>query len=229
MSDRPVERRSFLTRLGAAASAAGAAFLLPTPTSGQTPSGVSREPHALDAWMAQLPGKHRLMLDAVTQFGAIEASMFAWNFLRTSGAPYALKDQDHAVVVTLRHQATVMALPQALWEKYPALQPKAAFDNPLAADESSATAKASILRPGATGSVAAPFQLDGLAKRGIHFAICGAALGRLVGTAAGPKGDATAIRAELEASLPANSHVMPSGIVAVQRSQEVGFSYAHTG
>ncbi len=228
MSDRTVERRSFLARVAAAASAAGAAFLLPDAAASQVPSTPSRTPHPLDAWLAQLPGAHRLILDAVTPFGAIEASMFGWNFLRTSGAPYALKDQDHAVVITLRHNATVMALPQAVWDKYPALVPATAFDNPLAADGASPTSRASILRPGSAASVAAPFQFDSLAKRGIHFAICGAAMGRLTGSAAGPKGDTTAVRAELEASLPPNSHVMPSGIVAVQRAQEVGFSYAHT-
>jgi intracellular sulfur oxidation DsrE/DsrF family protein len=214
--------------LGAAASAASAALLLPAHVQGQSPSRATREPHPIDAWMAQLPGTHRLMLDAVTPFGAIEATMFAWNFLRTSSAPYGLKDQDHAVVITLRHQATVMALPQSMWDKYAGLPPKAPFENPLADDGASPTAKSSVLRPGTATSVPAPFQFDALAKRGIHFAICGAAMGRLTASAAGPKGDTAAVRAELEAALPLNSHVMPSGIVAVQRAQELGYSYVHT-
>lgn len=226
MSDAPLVRRSFLGRLTAAAAAAGAAFALPATASAHATSTPPRDilRHPQDQWLDQLPGAHRLMLDAVTPFGAIEAAMFAWNFLRTSGAPYGLKDGDHAVVVTLRHQATVMALPQAMWDKFAALGPKEPFRNPL----DDGTAQKSVLRLGTPGGAPEPFTWDALAKRGVHFAICGAAMTRLAGQAAGKGGDAKAAYAELEATLPANSHVMPSGITAVQRAQEYGYSYAHT-
>lgn len=157
--------------------------------------------------------------------------MYGWNFLRTSGGPYGLTDKDHGLILVLRHHAAVMALPQALWVKYPGIAP-AAFDNPIA----SATSTESVLRPGATQKVPEPFQLDGLAARGVHFAVCQTALERNAGTAAkgaagaaGGTGDAKAILAEFAAALPPNAHVMPSGITAVQRAQEYGYSHAHAG
>jgi intracellular sulfur oxidation DsrE/DsrF family protein len=232
MSFPPLERRSFLGRVSALLGGLGAGAALPSLVGAQSgaQSGAPVAPprdvprHARDQWFDQLPGAHRLILDAVTPFGAVEAAMFGWNFLRTSGTPYGLKDADHAVVITLRHDATVMALTQAMWDKYAPLVPKP-FDNPLGEGQ----AQKSILRTGTAGGAAEPFTWDGLAKRGIHFAICGAAMTRLSGQAAGKGGDAKVAYADLEASLPPNSHIMPSGITAVQRAQEYGYSYAHTG
>lgn len=226
MSDAPLVRRSFLGRLTAAAAAAGAAFALPSAAEARSPEQPPREVprHPQDQWLEQLPGGHRLILDAVSPFGAIEAALFAWNFLRTSGAPYGLKDGDHAVVVTMRHNATIMALTQGMWDKYAVLVPKQPFTNPI----DDGTAQKSILRLGTPGAAPEPFTWDALAKRGVHFAICGAAMTRLSGQAAGKGGDAKAAYADLAASLPANSHVVTSGITAVQRAQEYGYSYAHT-
>lgn len=224
MSFPVLERRSFFGRLTALLGGLGLSAGLPVTARAQGQPPRSGPRHAQDQWLDQLPGVHRLILDAVTPFGAVEAAMFGWNFLRTSGAPYGLKDGDHAVVITLRHQATVMALTQALWEKYPTLVPKP-FDNPLGDGQ----AQKSILRVGTTGGAPEPFTWDALAKRGLHFAICGAAMTRLAGQAAGSGGDRKTAAADLEAGLPANSHVMPSGITAVQRAQEYGYSYAHTG
>jgi hypothetical protein len=133
----PVARRSFLGRLGAALAAASATFAagasVPSLATAQEAAPQRKQlRHPQDAWLDGLPGAHRLLLDAVTPFGAVEAVMFGWNFLRTSGPPYGLTDADHAVVITLRHQATVMALPQGLWTKYPGLAEGVRFENPLA-------------------------------------------------------------------------------------------------
>lgn len=168
---------------------------------------------------------HRLVLDATSPAGAIAAVMYGWNFLRTSSGPYGLTDKDHGLMLVLRHDAMVMALPQALWAKYPKMAP-APFLNEL----SDAQSKESVLRPGATEKVPDAFQLDGLAARGVHFAICQTALDRNAGIVAREaKVDVKTVIAEFTAALPANSHVMPSGITAVQRAQEYGYSHAHTG
>lgn len=226
-------RRSFLARLGLTVPALGlaaGATEAQTPPSAAAQGGARSVPrHPTDAWMDTLGASHRLLLDATTPSGAIEGVMYGWNFLRTSGGPYGLADKDHGVILVLRHHAMVMALPQALWAKYPAIVP-AAFDNPIA----NAKATESVLRPGAAQKVPEPFQLDGLATRGVHFAICQTALERNATTAAKggdgkPGGDVKAIIAEFTAALPANAHVMPSGITAVQRAQEYGYSHAHAG
>lgn len=225
------DRRSFLARVGlalpAVGLATGAAEAQASPNAGFRAGiqvGVRDVPrHALDAWMDTLGSGHRLVLDATTPSGAIEAVMYGWNFLRTSGGPYGLADRDHGLILVLRHHAMVMALPQPLWAKYPGMVPPA-FDNPIA----DAKATESVLRPGAAQRIPEPFQLDGLATRGVHFAICQTALDRNAAKVAAG-GDAKAVIAEFTAALPANAHVMPSGITAVQRAQEYGYSHAHAG
>jgi hypothetical protein len=42
-------------------------------------------------------------------------------------------------------------------------------------------------------------------------------------------GNADAIYNELAGSVPANAHMVPAGIVAVNRAQERGYSVAHAG
>lgn len=231
MSDAQQEfpRRGFLARLSAMFAGATAG-VLPLNVVHAAPSAmrrpVSSPPrHPQDAWMDTLGTGHRLVLDATSPAGAIAAVMYGWNFLRTSSGPYGLTDKDHGLMLVLRHDAMVMALPQALWAKYPKIAP-APFLNEL----SDAQSKESVLRPGATEKTPDAFQLDGLAARGVHFAICQTALDRNAGIVAREaKVDVKTVIAEFTAALPANSHVMPSGITAVQRAQEYGYSHAHTG
>ena len=72
--------------------------------------------------------------------------------------------------------------------------------------------------------------LETLAKRGVHFAICDMASHRFAGMVARKMdGDADAIYKEMTASVAANSHFVPAGIVAVNRAQERGYSVAYVG
>jgi intracellular sulfur oxidation DsrE/DsrF family protein len=155
--------------------------------------------------------------------------MFAWNYLRTSGAPYDLKDADHAIIIVLRHGGTSFAFPQTLWDKYPKLADEMEVKNPMTDKK----VTKSILRPGVTGGEGVPdgFTLDGLAKRGVHIAVCGAATTFMSREIAGKEGEARqkAVYDELVASIPANGHVTTSGMVAVQRAQEYGYSYVRAG
>lgn len=230
-------RRGFVGRLAsvlastvAGVGALGAARPLqaaPSEPPATPPQPAPRTPprHPQDAWMDTLPTAHRLVLDATSATGAVDAVMFGWNFLRTSSGAYGLGDADHGLILVLRHGAMVMALPQPLWTKYPALVPPP-FTNGFA----DAPARESLLRPGAPTRIPDAFLLDALAKRGVHFAICQTALERNAGTVARAMSlDAKALIAEFTAALPTNAHVMPSGITAVQRAQEYGFSHAHAG
>ena len=69
--------------------------------------------------------------------------------------------------------------------------------------------------------------LDGLARRGVHFAICGISTrgmaSMFAGKGAGPS-DIEAVMDELVKSMPANAHVMASGILAAQRAGEYGYT-----
>jgi intracellular sulfur oxidation DsrE/DsrF family protein len=69
-----------------------------------------------------------------------------------------------------------------------------------------------------------------MVDRGVHFAVCQMATGRLAGTIASAVGAANAdILAEISANLLPNSHLVPAGIVAVGRAQDRGYALVNAG
>ncbi len=222
-----MHRRSFLS----AAALTSAGLALPSPVDAQaiTPRVVDGKRdiprYPQDAWFDQLPGAHRLFLDATSADGAGAALGAAWNFLRTSTTGYQLKDEDEAVVVCLRHGATEFAFSNDLWSKYDVLR-KMKYTHP---DTDKKVKGGNVFRPGSMGpkSMDDGFTWDGLARRGVHFAICSVATRGLARTIAGEKADKDAVQAvvdELMANAPANAHFMASGILAAQRAGEYGYT-----
>jgi intracellular sulfur oxidation DsrE/DsrF family protein len=66
--------------------------------------------------------------------------------------------------------------------------------------------------------------------KGVHFAVCGAATHFIAGVIAKKtKAKADDVYAELAANLVANSHMVPAGIVAVNRAQERGYAFSYIG
>ena len=227
-----MKRRNFLTAAGlgsaalalpAAAQSAAPAAAPATAPRADGKRDVPRYPQ--DAWFDQLPGKHRLFIDATNVEEAGDAIGFAWNYLRTSTSGYQEKDEDQAVVICLRHSATGFAFSNEIWAKYDVLR-KEKYKNP---ETGKKVKGGNVLRPGSTSPKSSDdaFTLDGLAKRGVHFAICGAATRGLAGQIAGKdatKEDRQKVVDELMANGPANAHFMASGILAAQRAGEYGYS-----
>ena len=124
------------------------------------------------------------------------------------------------MVIVVRHNSTQFAYNNAIWSKYgaalakmtDAVDPKASEPpavNPL------------LSRPRAA--------IDPLLKRGVHFAVCQMATRRIAGVLAESGGNTDAVYTELTSNLVANSHMVPAGIVALNRAQERGYSLAHGG
>jgi intracellular sulfur oxidation DsrE/DsrF family protein len=221
-------RRSFFSRL----SAGMAAFGLGTGAAqAQTPSPARFQPvrHPEDDWYDTLPGKHRTFLDAVTPNGAGEAIAFATNIFTGNKNGYRLDDADVALVICLRHHATPFAYNDAIWSKYGAVMAGfLKFDDPK-------TQKAPIVNVYNTSGYgeALPnrnIAFDALAKRGVHFAVCGLATrfqASIISKAHGMSVD-DALK-ELGANLLPNGHIVPAGVVAVNRAQEHGYSFMYVG
>lgn len=219
-----MHRRHFVS----AASLAAAGLSTPSPLRAQAPQGDTRRDvprHAQDAWYDTLPSKHRLFVDSTTIAEAGNAIGFAFNFLNTSRTGYNLKDSDQGVIVCLRHDSTEIALSNEMWHMYGDLQ-KTKYKHPFTGKHVKGT---NVFRAGSRNpdSLEEPFTLEGLARRGVHFAICGLAMRGMASMFAG-KG-ATHDRVEqvmddLVKSLPSNAHVMASGILAAQRAGEYGYT-----
>lgn len=229
----PLERRSFLTRLGAGAAAFSTAMGL-GPREGvaqgtSQPGGWQPARHPQDDWFDQVPGKHRFFFDATSQTGAGEAITFATNYYLANKAGYGLESRDLAVVICLRHWATAFAFNDAIWAKYGThLAERIKFTDP----RTQAAPTKNVYLDDSYG-MQLPNRgttLDDMIARGTHFAICGLAtraFSGIIATKVGAKPDE--IYAELNAGLIANAHMMAAGIVAVNRAQERGYSLQYIG
>lgn len=230
MSWLPLARRSFLSRIGAGTTAVfGAALVGGGATLQGQSAGTTRavpRRHAQDDWFDQLPGQHRLLLDTTTADAFGSALLYANNFLTASQTGYGLKDSDSAIVIVVRHFATVFAYNDAIWAKYGAvLSQRINFNDPQTNQPPKINVYNSASHVGALPSLGNT--LDVVLKRGVHLAVCQMAT-RLfsAGLAQATGGTADAVYNEVVGNLVANSHIVPAGIVALSRAQERGYTFA---
>jgi intracellular sulfur oxidation DsrE/DsrF family protein len=205
-------RRRFLSSLGAGAIAASATATAQAPAGGNRPWQPARHPQ--DDWLDELAGTHRFVVDTTTPSGFEAALLFVGNYFAANGSGYGLSDKDLAVVIVARHDSTPFAYTDSMWSKYgPSLTLRSGFVDPTKRPPT-----ANLYRQ----------RLEGLITRGVHLAVCQMAtrfLANTIANAAGGKVDD--VYAELTANLLANAHMVPAGIVAVNRAQERGYSFAH--
>jgi intracellular sulfur oxidation DsrE/DsrF family protein len=210
--DSVPRRRWFLSWFGATFAATGAALWASGARGRAQSNDATRwQPasHSEDAWLSQIPGKHRFVFDTTSPDGFSNALTYANNYFVANESGYGLKDGDLAVVLVARHHSTQHAYNDAIWKKYQEHLVKAAQ---------------------ATTLPALGERLDGLVKRGVHLAVCQMATRRIAGTiATGTGQNVDKVFEELAANLVRNGHLVPAGIVAVNRAQERGYSLAHAG
>jgi hypothetical protein len=209
------DRRTLLAGFGAAAAAAVAFGSVSTRAQATTPFAPTR--HTQDEWLDQLPGKHRAFIDSSSSDGANNALAWAQNLFTANKSGYGLEDAEIATIVCFRHLSTPFAFNDAMWAKYgKTLATSAKYVNPR--NNNAPTAN--------------PHQraIDGLAKRGVQFAICDLASHRVateLATATG--GHADDVYKELVANAAPNSHFVAAGVVGVTRAQEYGYSLLVAG
>lgn len=217
MDQRKTARRSLVTGMGAAAAVAlagvRAGAQAPPPATTFSPAR-----HDKDAWFDKIPGKHRMVLDVTSASGVGEALGFANNLFSGNKSGYDLNDADLAMVICLRHLATVFAFTDPLWAKY----------GKAMADAVKYTARASDL-PNTNPYNAAPRSaFDVLAKRGVQFMVCDTASHRFARMLAG-SGDGEAVYKEMAANMIPNSRFVPAGVIGTTRAQEYGYSLLFVG
>ena len=218
-------RRSLLSGLGAAVAAAFAFGSTRVRAQAQAPSTAFQPArHAQDEWMNALPGKHRTIIDCASAPAAGTGIFYANNIFTGNRNGYQLADSDVAVIVVLRHQATTYAYNDAMWAKYgTALGKLVSISDPQ-------TKQAPTVNPLNSREYGAITTSNGvtapaLAARGAHFAICDMATNRIAGVIASAVGSTQPeIYKELVANLLPNGHMVPAGVVAINRAQEYGYS-----
>ena len=215
-------RRSLMSGLGAAV----AAFALGSKTAkAQTPSGRFQPArHQEDAWLNAVPGKHRSFIDCATVNGAGEGILYANNLYVANSSGYKLPESDVAVVVCLRHFATVFAYNDTIWGKYgKAMSDLVQFTDPKTKQAPSTN----LLNSADYGMSMSNFgnTIPSVLKRGTHFAVCNMATTFISGqVAAAVKAEPEALYKEFAANLIPKSHLVAAGVVAVNRAQELGYT-----
>jgi intracellular sulfur oxidation DsrE/DsrF family protein len=218
-SDTRHARRAFLSRLGTGATAAGLTVLADRPAAAQSagPAGWQPRRHTEDDWLDRIPGVHRFILDTTTPEGFDDALRFTSNYFTANRNGYGLKNEDLAVVIVARHHSTPFAYTDRMWNKHGVgLAQRNGFTDP-------ATKRPPTVNVYRT-------RLEELLQQGVHLAVCQMATRNLSGIVAKVAGsDTDTIYAELVGNLMSNAHMVPAGIVAVNRAQERGYSLANAG
>ena len=239
MSERrmpgPLARRSFVSRMGAGAAAFGAAFgtgswmqaqSAPNSTAAASPWTPVRHPE--DNWFDQPTAKHRFFLDTTSPEAFAQALLFARNFYTGNTNGYGLADADIAQIICARHRSTVFAFNDAMWAKYGATLSERA--NGFVDPKTKQAPTSNVFMTAGSGeeptSSGAP--LDALLKRGVRLAVCSLST-RAAATAIAQKSGAKVddVFKELTDHLVPNARMVPAGIVAVNRAQEHGYTFAY--
>ena len=224
-SSPPLPRRSFVTRL---AAVMGIGMGVPA-AQAQTPPAVNWQPdrHEEDDWLDKLPGKHRFIFDTTTAPGFGSAILFANNYFIANQNVYRLQNSDLAVVIVARHFSTAFAFNDAVWTNYGApIAQQIKFNDP----KTNEVPKSNLYNASGYGTALENYgvTLESLLKRGVHLAVCQMATRALAGTIArSTGGNVESVYNELVANKWTNSHMVPAGIVAVNRAQERGYSFVH--
>jgi intracellular sulfur oxidation DsrE/DsrF family protein len=207
-----LQRRSFVMRFTAAS-------LLSAPVAAAKDRSAKRweaQREAKDDWLDRIPGKHRMIFDSTQPEGFASALMYANNFFIGNKDGYSLGDRDIAVVIVARHFSTPFAFNDAIWKRYgDTISRLSKFTDPK-------TNQAPV-------NNVHMMALEALLKRGVHFAVCEMATRQLAGSmASDSSGNEEAVFKEITANLVPNSHLVPAGIVAVNRAQERGYACVGT-
>jgi len=209
-------RRSFLTHVGAGMTVLGAAAAVSIPVAKAQSLGDGKwqaARHTEDDWFDQIPGKHRLVFDTTSPTGMSSALQYGTNYYSANQSAYGLGNADLAVVIIARHISTAYAYNETIWSKYG--DPISNFiDKTKEASKTNAYGR----------------QLTAMTGRGAHLAVCQLATRALAGSIARAVNLAQDdIFNEIAANLLPNSHLVPAGIVAVNRAQERGYTLVNPG
>jgi hypothetical protein len=217
-------RRSFMSGLGAAVAAFTAGSRTAAAQTPARPAAFRAARHSKDEWLNTVRGKHRTIVDCATPSGAGEGMLYANNLYVANKSGYALDEGDVAVVVCLRHFATIFAYNDAMWAKYG----KIMSDMVMFTDPKTKQAPSTNLLNSADYGMALSNlgnTIESVVKRGTHFAVCDMATTFFsTQLATATKGNQPDVYKELTSNLIPNSHLVAAGVLAVNRAQEYGYT-----
>jgi intracellular sulfur oxidation DsrE/DsrF family protein len=219
-----IHRRGFLGSLAATTALGVAALSSPMELLAQKGKPEASNNKEFDAWLKKIKGKHRQVFDATAENGGMP---FAWSrvYLMTN-AMVGASASDVSAVVILRHEAIPLAMDHPLWEKYKfgeffKITDKATKDPAV---------RNPYYHPKPGELMLDSFAIDELQKDGVLFGACNMAMKVYSGIfAKNMNMEADAVMKDWVAGLLPGMTVVPSGVLAVNRTQEHGCTYCYAG
>jgi intracellular sulfur oxidation DsrE/DsrF family protein len=211
-------RRGFLGGIAAVAAAAGLSGVVPSRLAAEDAPGTRSLDAALDAWFGRIKGKHRMIFDAPEPNSGLVA-IWPRVYINSMEATYP---GTTTAVVILRHGAIPLAMNDALWAKYN-------LGEMFEVKDGDAPAKRNPYAT-ITGLPISGLGIAELLKSGVLVGACDVALTIYSSGAAKKMGLAPeAVKKEWIAGLLPGVQVVPSGVLGVARSQELGCAYCFSG
>ena len=217
-------RRLFLTRLGVGAGVVGAMSSPAADAQGAADAPWRPARHAQDEWYDKIPGVHRFLFDTSTAESMGWSLQFATNYFTANQDVYGLKESDLAVIIVARHKSTSFAYNDSIWAKYgKQISEQAEFVDPKTKEPP----KINVYGP--AGETAQAGRMEALIKKGVQFAVCSVSTRGIATRIAKANGlEVDSVVKEIISNLIGNSHMVPAGILAVNRAQEHGYSFIYS-
>jgi len=210
-------RRGFLGRIAAAAAVVGLGGVPARAGAENARRDTSADP-ALDAWFGKIQGKHRIIFDAPEPNDGLVA-IWPRVYLNTMAATYP---GTATAVVILRHGAIPLAMGDAVWAKYGIGEMFKIKDGDATATRNPYATITGLPIPG--------LGIVELLKSGVLVGACDVALTIYSSGAAKKMNlDPAVVKKEWIAGLLPGVQVVPSGVLGVAHSQELGCAYCFAG
>jgi hypothetical protein len=215
-------RREFLAHIAGAAAVAVAGSALATPLTAATLPASRHVPSFDDSWAQRVAAtKHRAVFESPdVNGGAVfeQAMVYMQNYREMFGTG----DGDAVPVIVLRHMGTMLAMGDALWEKYE-LGKRAKVKDPATGEDAKRNPFIQIAAGDEHALVPSDASMSALHARGAVLLACNRAL-TFFGAEQAKKhnADVETVQAELRNGLVPGVIIQPSGIYATLRAQEVG-------
>ena len=210
-------RRGFLGRIAAAAAVVGLGGVPARAGAENARRDTSADP-ALDAWFGKIQGKHRIIFDAPEPNDGLVA-IWPRVYLNTMAATYP---GTATAVVILRHGAIPLAMGDAVWAKYGIGEMFKIKDGDATATRNPYATITGLPIPG--------LGIAELLKSGVLVGACDVALTIYSSGAAKKMNlDPAVVKKEWIAGLLPGVQVVPSGVLGVAHSQELGCVYCFAG
>lgn len=205
-------RRQFLGSVGATLAAIGFGF--PSVARGKETLSGTAAASTHDEWMKSLKGKHRQIFHATA--AADTAMLMANNFLDAYTEAFGAKPGEVNAVIGVHGPALSLGFNDAAWAKY-SLGKGSGVTDPATKEPAAKNIFASGGR----------LSIEESQKRGIVFLVCDTALRiRSRGLATERSEPYETVYEDLKAARLPGTILVPALVVAINRAQEAGFTYA---